>query len=65
MRFEREAHSVGIVRDDAQIGARRLIRFAATLLPIAQHSKRNVVSVGELLLRQPERAAQCAYARYA
>src|SRR5689334_15493736 len=56
--FESAPHTVGIVRYDMEIGASRLIRLRASLLPIAQRAERNVITRGEFLLGQSERTTQ-------
>src|SRR5690349_21261590 len=45
----------GVVRDDGEIGAGRLIGFTTPLFPIAERAKGNMIAGGEFLLRQAER----------
>jgi len=55
--------AVGIARDDGEIGFGRLVWLRASLFPIPQSAKRDVVARGKLLLGQREGAAESLDAR--
>src|SRR6266581_7845684 len=52
------------MRNNGEIGARGLIRFATSLFPIAQRAQGNMIAGGKLLLGQSERAPQSLDAWY-
>jgi hypothetical protein len=62
---KRSPHRLRITGNRFEIGACRLIRLGAPLLPVPKSAERDVITPGEFLLRQPERAAQRFYARHA
>src|ERR1700728_1420989 len=54
--IERFTYSLRVAGDDGQVGARRLIRRYAALLPIAQRTNRNVIARREVFLADAKRA---------
>ena len=62
--FKRALHRGRIASNGLEIGAGRLIRLGAPLLPVAKGAERDVVTSGEFLLCQPERPAQRPDARH-
>jgi hypothetical protein len=52
-----------IASDEREIRPRRLIRFRTALLPVAQRPNRNMISLGEFLLRQVQRPANDLHSR--
>lgn len=48
----------GIVRNDGEVGAGGLIRFATPLFLIAERAKGNMIAGGKCLLRQAAGSAQ-------
>ena len=47
-------HGLRVTGDDCEIGARRLIRHDAALLPVAQRTERNVIARREIFLADAE-----------